>query len=378
MERVVIGYLIIALVVGGLFGFGGTQLAGPDVSKLKGEVSSLQSDNERLKGEVSSLQSQIADLEEKLPPEKGLDVAVKQKKGKLVFWVLPGKRRLSPKVFGSPNNTRYGSELLKSRIKEAEQLSPPFDESIPRLLKDLPILVAAPEKARETAEAEEGISQKLAVPSLFSDKGKVTDGKIEVTYKDRQPYDLPGKPSDTLDDVKLTAQFTDPAGNEYEIVFDHVVQPPIPGYETGGGVITNSWHHGTSGTGSPLMPMLYNYGAFWGIGHVKVNGEIKDINKGRVVHVMTTQIVRDKNYRLAVDEELPLRKDNTIAGQSHHTHLVVLPIQVVKGVGPVFKPLKTSFTLPNGKKQPFIHVMFEQDTIVESPFSQYSKTGGFK
>jgi len=35
------------------------------------------------------------------------------------------------------------------------------------------------------------------------------------------------------------------------------------------------------------------------------------------------------------------------------------------GRGPVFKPLKTAFELPNGKPQPFIHVMYEQDTVVE-------------
>jgi len=31
----------------------------------------------------------------------------------------------------------------------------------------------------------------------------------------------------------------------------------------------------------------------------------------------------------------------------------------------VFDPAPTAYKLPNGKTQPFIHAMFEQDTIVK-------------
>jgi hypothetical protein len=147
------------------------------------------------------------------------------------------------------------------------------------------------------------------------------------------------------------------------------VQPPIPGYETGGGVITNAWHHGLGLPGSPLMPRVYNYGAFWGVGDVVIDGEVATEDGFRVIHFMTTQTARDQDYRLAIDEELPLAEDETIAGQNHQTHGVVLPIRPTED-GPVFEPVPTAFELPNGDAQPFIHAMWEQDEVVEQPFAE--------
>jgi len=71
----------------------------------------------------------------------------------------------------------------------------PLDEAVPQLLQDLPPLVAAPEAGREPIGDSEsdGIAQeKFTEPTLYSDNAEVTSGSFEITYQDRQPYDLPG------------------------------------------------------------------------------------------------------------------------------------------------------------------------------------------
>ncbi|WP_245977780.1 cupredoxin domain-containing protein [Halopiger aswanensis] len=305
------------------------------------------------------------------------DVVVRQEPGNAFYWILPGERRLSPQVFGTAENPRFGSDLLESRIEQAKGLPEPLGNAVPQLLEDLPPLVAAPESGREPIEDDEnaGVAeQKYVEPNIFSDQAEVTSGAFEITYRDRQPYDTPGEPGDTADAVDLAAQFTDPAGNEYELDFDHVVKPPIPGYETGGGVRVGAWHHGQTGTGSPLMAKLYDYAACWGVGDVYVNGERATTDGFRVFHFMTTQTVRDERYRLAIDEELPLAPEETIAGQIHHTHGVVLPIRPTPE-GPVYDPVPTAMELPDGRTQPFIHAMWEQEELVEGPFAEWEFPG---
>ena len=232
------------------------------------------------------------------------------------------------------------------------------------LFKAFPIIAGVPLELRATNEEGTKFTKtKKATP--VSDQGKIVSGQFEITFKDRQPIDLRGDLTDTLDDVDLTLGFTDPVGNKYEIEVLKLYQPPFPGFESGGGVVTDTWTHGGTGTDSPLFPKVFTYGAFWGIGNVIINGEVADKNKW--VHLMTTQTVRNKYYRLAIGEELPLKAEETIAGQVHHTHLIVRPITITPE-GPKFEPVKTAFALPNGKNQPFIHVMFEEDTIVQDDF----------
>lgn len=293
---------------------------------------------------------------------------MRQEPDQLFYWVKPGPRRLSPRVFGTPENPRFGADLLNARIEEAKGMPEPLADAIPQLLEDLPPLVAAPEGAREEVDDEDALAHEVFTePTLYSDEAEVTEGEFEATYADHQPYDTRGPPGDTADAVDLDARFTDPAGHEYELAVDHVVQPPIPGYETAGGVMADAWHHGQTGTGSPLMPKLYAYGAFWAVGDVIVDGEVATDDGFRVIHFMTTQTVRDNQYRLVLDEELPLAPENTIAGQVHHTHGVVLPIRPTDE-GPVFDPVPTAFELPNGETQPFIHAMWEQEELVEATF----------
>lgn len=323
------------------------------IDQLEQQVQQLQQDNRDLREQVEDLRSQLA-------PETGTDVRVVQESGKTVYWVLPGPRRLSTQVFGTPEDRRNTGQW------QTEAAPPP----VKPLLEAIPFVVGVPENANVTVENG---TMTLQTPTLFSDNARIVTGSMDVTYKDRQPRDTmpPGNTSDTAD---LSTNFTDPAGNSYRIEIDHVVQPPIPGYATAGGVLVNGYHHGITATGSPLMPRVYTYGAFWAVVDVYVNGELA--SEHQVGHFMTTQVVRNADYELAIDEELPLPpSDRPIVGQTHHTHGVVFPFAATPD-GPRPRPVNTSFTLPNGQDQPFIHVMFEQDRVVEGPFTDPAPAGG--
>jgi len=282
----------------------------------------------------------------------GIDVRVTQETGNTSHWVLPGRRQLSEYVFGTPDNPRMTSQHW---IDQAEG-------PVKELLEEQPTQVGLPVELRRTNEDETEFTI-ADVLTGFSDSAQETEGELDMTYMDRQPWDTPGEPGDTRDTAEVTARFNDPAGNEYEAVLDHVVQPPIPPWETGGGVVTGTWLHGVTGTGSPLMPRLFNHAALWGVGALRVNGEVVD--EGRVIHFMTTENVRKADdYALALDEELPLSEDERFLGHPHHTHLFMPPFKATPD-GLQSSPLPTEFELPNGETQPFIHYMWDEDVIEE-------------
>ena len=139
--------------------------------------------------------------QEQTTPEMGRDVKVKQEPGKTVYWVLPGPRRLSERVFGVPGHALHTGEI---NIKQAMG-------SVKDLFKAFPIIAGVPLELRATNEEGTTFTKtKKATP--VGDQGKIVSGQFEITYKDRQPIDLPGDPTETLDDVDLTLGFTDPAG----------------------------------------------------------------------------------------------------------------------------------------------------------------------
>ncbi len=279
---------------------------------------------------------------------------VKQPPGKIVYWVLPGPRKLDPAVFGTPEHPRM---LLKPKLEEARNGH--YPPTIPDLLKHVPFLVGLPLAAR-TKTPDGGWV--LETPNPFSDRARIVSGSFEAEFDDHVDKDQPGPPANTPDKATLTAEFKDPAGNAYRVVLDEVIQPPLPGYETQGGVMIDSVHHGATGTGSPLMPEVKTYAALWGVGTISVNGKV--VGK-RMIHVMTTEPVRDRNYHLVFQKDLPLKPgEREFPGQMHHTHLMVMPIEPGPK-GPIYAPVPTAFKLPNGKMQPFMHIMFEQDEIVE-------------
>ncbi len=279
---------------------------------------------------------------------------VSQPSGKITYWVLPGPRELGEETFGTPDNAKA---LFEPKLKAAKQAKGP--PAVPATLKELPFMVGVPEQARSVAEDGTYI---LEHPTPFSNKARIIDGRFETTMRDVVREDPPGKPGETPDTATFEAEFSDPAGNEYRVVLDHVVKPPFPGYKTQGGVFTEDIMHGDTGTGTPLMPKQYAYAAWWGLGALFINGE--KVDDHRVMHLMTTEVVRDKDYNLVHSDDLPLGPDERhIRDQEHHTHLMMPPIRGVPGKGPVFDPVPTAFELPNGKKQPFLHIMFEQDQI---------------
>jgi hypothetical protein len=285
------------------------------------------------------------------------DRVTKQDSGKVVYWVPPGPRKLSPEVFGTAENPKM---TLEPKLRTAQQMvdAGKMPPSVPKLLKDLPILVGVPEQAR--SKTPDG-GQILKHPTPFPDQGKIVQGSFRAEFFNEVDQDPPGKPGQTPDSANLEAEFTDPQGNDYRVVLDHVVKPPFPGYQTDGGVMLDAVHHGSTGTGTPLMPQVWTVAALWGVGEVYVNGDLA--SKKQVMHLMTSETVRDKDYDLALQKDMPLKPDEWhVKHQPHHTHLIVMPIQGTKK-GPVFSPVPTAFELPDGKTQPFMHIMFEQDTV---------------
>lgn len=284
--------------------------------------------------------------------------SVEQPPGKVTYWVMPGPRELSPDVFGTAAAPKA---TLKPKLQAARQAvaAGKMPSAVPETLRKLPILVGVPVKAR--SEHGDG-SYWLDKPTPFSDQGRIIRGSFTAHYVDEVINDLSGPPPATPDKASMEAQFTDPQGHHYRVVLNKVVKPPLPGYRTQGGVMINSYHHGLTGTGTPLMPKVKTYAAFWGMGDVYVDNE--RTGKNVVMHMMTTEVVRDRDYNLPLNDGMPLAPgQRLVKGQATHTHLIVLPLKVVHGRGPVFQPLKTAFKLPNGNTQPFIHVMFEQDDV---------------
>lgn len=289
------------------------------------------------------------------PPDR----EIRQEAGKTVYWVLPGPRRLSPAVFGTAENPKM---TFKPRLDEAEAAvaAKKMPPAVPETMRKVPAVVAVPVEARVT---DQDGNLWLEAPNPFSDDAIPVSGSFTARFWDEVKEDPPGPPGETPDRAELDVEWTDPDGNAYRVVLDHVVKPPFPGYDTQGGVVTDTYLHGGTGVGSPLMSQLWTIAGVWGIAELYVNGEMVESN--RVVHFMTTEIVRDKDYRLALQEELPLPPERWhVKGQPHHSHLFVSPFVGIPGRGPVFQPVPTEFELPNGKNQPFMHIMFEEDEIV--------------
>jgi hypothetical protein len=270
-----------------------------------------------------------------------LDVHVTQEEGKAVNWVLPGPRRLSEQVFGTPENPMMGDDLIQHLKNQQPELEP--------LLDEMPLPYAVPEEMRETNE--DGTEYTItSVPTPFGDEHEPTEGYLDLVYKDRQPGVGMQRAADEID---LDIAFTDPAGNVYTLEMDHLLNNMFGGVLNGGSI------HGTTGIGSPLMTQLYNYGAFWGVGTLVMN-DGEQTWENREIHVMTTQMMRDENYALMLDENMP--PDNPYLGRMHHTHGIIPPVESTEE-GLRFDPLDIPFPPDADQGQPFIHIMFDQDEV---------------
>lgn len=238
------------------------------------------------------------------------------REGGEVRWILPGVRKLDPEVFGTP-----GDPLRTDLIPEAMR-------------------------------ATDGNLYTTPGPTPFSDKSTPIEGHARVWVKD--VTSVAG--STTRDRVNAKFEFTSPDGEtEYKVVVRDAL-PEIPDHENFGGVGVNVLQHGATGIGTPLMPQLMAFIAFWGKADLYVNGVIQNggENQMRFVHFMLSERVRssvDDGYTLAfnadVDPEAP-----------RQAHLILPPVALTAS-GPTGSPVPTGFTLPNGAEQPFLHIMYD-------------------
>ena len=278
-------------------------------------------------------------------PGLGFDVHVRQPEGRSVNWVLPGPRPLSEAVFGTPDNPMLGDDYIQHVMEQRPMLAP--------LLEEFPFEVGVPESMRETNEAGDRYTV-TSVPTPFGDRYHPTEGELDLGYRDRAPW---AGFRQATDDVEFDLWFTDPDGNRYTA---EVAVLDDERTEHAGGVLVGGQIHGSTGIGTPLMTRLYNYASFWGVGSVSVN-EGETVLDNRLIHFMTTQMVRDIDYALALDEEMPL--EEPFLGRSHHTHGIFPPVEMTSE-GPRYAPLEIPFQ-PQGVEgdQPFIHIMYDQDEV---------------
>jgi len=237
-----------------------------------------------------------------------------------VRWILPGVRKLDPAIFGTP-----GDPLRTDLIPEAMR-------------------------------ATDGDLYTTQGPTPFSDKSAPIEGHARVRVVDTTSV----AGSTTLDKINAKFEFTSPDGEtEYTVVVKDAL-PEIPDHENFGGVGINALQHGATGIGTPLMPQLMAFIAFWGKADLYVNGVIQNgaDNQMRFVHFMLSERVRssvEDGYTLAFDSDV----DPEGTPQAH----LILPPVALTGSGPIDSPVSTGFTLPNGVEQPFLHIMYDTVSV---------------
>ena len=243
-----------------------------------------------------------------------------------VRWILPGPRRLDPRVFGTPD-APLGFE------------------------PDIGVPLAA-----RLTSADGTAYTTTAGPTPFSDNFAIVHGNFKLKASDRTLADDPA----SKDKLNFRAAVTSPGGAiHYEIEVSQVLPTGVD-HPVFGGVGTNMIHHGMTGIGTKLQPTQPTLAATWGIGTLKVNGVIPEGGQNRLVHSMVTCHVRSNpDYRLAFDDEVDCSR--------FHTHLMLPPVQVIiDDTGTPIEnnsPVPTGFVLPNGVEQPFLHIMFENTLI---------------
>lgn len=228
-----------------------------------------------------------------------------------VNFLLPGPRALDPTVFGTADN--------------------PMGTELPAMVLGVP----------PQMRADDGNGGLMtAGPTPFGNDSAAVLGSITLTLVDATATDGIG----SQDQVDMVATFMSPNGeDEYRVEVKRAA--PFGMFNpTGGGVVTNFIQHGVTGWGTRLMPTLYSYVSFWGMGNIYKNDEL--IAEGRPVHGMQTEFVRKAPYDLAFDNE--------VDPDGVHFHLMIPPVTPAGEPDPI----PTGFILPNGAEQPFFHVMF--------------------
>ncbi len=253
----------------------------------------------------------------------GRSISVTQEPGNAVRWIFPGPRRLDPALFGTPQNP-FGAE---------PDIGVPLTDRI---------------VSRDGRSFTTTIS-----PTAFSDFFASVGGGLQARMTDLSATDNAA----SQDNAQAEFFFTSPDGShQYNVILTRIL-PVGHAHPFFGGVLINGVLHGRTGFGTRLQPTSNVIGAFWGMAQFYVDGFM--VADNRMVHFMTTERVRSPDhdrYRLLFDNELHL-------ANGVHTHLL-LPDMIVTPQGGMQKqPLPTNFRLPNGREQPFIHLMFETATV---------------
>ncbi len=238
------------------------------------------------------------------------------RQGGEVRWVLPGVRKLDPTIFGTP-----GAPLRTDLVPESMR-------------------------------AVDGDLFTTMGPTPFSDNTTATEGHAKVKVKDVTSV----SGATTRDEIDAEFEFTSPDGEiNYKVIVKDAL-PEIPDHENFGGVGVNALQHGATGIGTPLMPQLMAFIAFWGKADLYVDGVLQNggDDQQRFAHFMLSERVRtsvDDGYELAFDADV----DHEGSLQAH----LILPPVAITPTGPMDNPVSTEFTLPNGAEQPFLHIMYD-------------------
>ncbi|MFQ5509773.1 MAG: hypothetical protein ACE5FN_10625 [Leptospirillia bacterium] len=236
------------------------------------------------------------------PPDRfgGRVIISGKQKGGAAQFILPGPRQMDPAVFGTPEHPTGWDQA-------------PFP------------LIGIPAGMRQTRDGAFTIVDH-ATP--FSDWRVIGTGDLELKLEDKTAIDGAA----TKDKVHFVAEFDAPDGtHHYRIEADE----PLPhgfGYPTFGGVVTDHLMHGVTGIGTRLMPTEYALFSFWAKGRVFVDDRLT--NDNHIIHVMLTESVRGKGYRL--------NHDGVSDGSGQVLHLMVPPYKVGPN-GPEKSPLRSGY-----------------------------------
>ncbi|MDX8391487.1 MAG: hypothetical protein R8K53_02810 [Mariprofundaceae bacterium] len=245
------------------------------------------------------------------PPDRwgGAVTVSANQSGGATQWVLPGPRALDSAVFGTPDHPAMWNQA-------------PFP------------LIGVPPKLRQSMNGKYTIVDH-ATP--FSDWRAIGVGDLNMNLTDLTAIDG----ASTKDKIDFVATFESPDKmHGYKVVVKKAM-PHGFGYPSFGGVVTDHLMHGGTGIGTSLMPTMYTYATFWGIGDIYVDGRLT--NPNQIVHMMVTEGVRGKHWKLG--------NDGDIRGEGVVLHLMVPPYKAT-AKGPVMAPLRSGYIpFPEIKKR---------------------------
>lgn len=266
---------------------------------------------------LSTLNLSYSSGVETFTPDVSITVTATATTTNEAIWMLPGPRSLDPTVFGTP------SDPLKTNW-------------LPTSMRNT------------TLDGSEYTTASAMTP--FSNNTKSITGAFNLEVKDITKFDDPT----SLDEASVSANFTDPTGKtEYYVSLAKLI-PVGPDHPFFGGVGLNTFMHGATEIGTPLMPAGISYVTLWGFGDLYINGTM--IDSMRLIHVMVSERLRTPDFKLGFEVQDP---------NSLEIHLI-LPNTKVNSSGPYDNPVPTQFILPNGVEQPFFHVNFYNIEVTRS------------